>query len=108
MNEQQQQEMPQRLMSEIHRLVQKLKEGGINVDSTPNTEISVIDGTVKYTDSLTITGDIQAVRFDPRPLDQVKAEAEKQKAALQAQNDEVIAKVDEVINIVKDEAKKKQ
>lgn len=44
---------------------------------------------------------------DPRPLDQVKAEAEKQKAALQAQNDEVIAKVDEVINIVKDEAKKK-
>jgi hypothetical protein len=57
---------------------------------------------------LVITGDIQAVRFDPRPLDQVKAEAEKQKAALQAQNDEVIAKVDEVINIVKDEAKKKQ
>lgn len=102
MNEQ---EMPQKLMTEIHRYIQKLKEGGMEVDSTIKTDISVIDGTVKYTDSLTITGDIQAVRFDPRTLEQVQAEAEKQKADIQAQNDEMVAKVDEVINKVKAEAK---
>jgi len=103
MNEQ---DMPQKYMAEIHRFIQKLKEGGMAVDSSVDTQISVIDGTVKYTDSLTITGDITSVRFDPRPLDQVQAEAEKQKAAIQAQNDEVIAKVDEVITVVKAETGK--
>lgn len=95
-----QEQMPQKIMSEIHRLVQKLKEGGMGVDSTIGTTTSLVDGTVKYTDKLTITGKFEKVRFDTRTPAEVKEAAIEQKAQLKAQSDEVLAKVDEVIAIV--------
>lgn len=103
MNEQ---DMPQKIMTEIHRLVQKLKEGGMAVDSALDTKTKVLDGTVKYTDSLTLTGKIEAIRLDPRSLEQVKEEHEAQKAEVQAQSDALIAKFDEVIAIVEPEIAK--
>jgi hypothetical protein len=89
--------MPQKIMSEIHRLVQKLKESGMEVDSTLGTQTKLVDGTVKYTDSLDITGVFKTVRFDPRPVAQVKEEAVAQKEAIQAQADAVKAQLDDVI-----------
>lgn len=95
-----QEQIAQKIMSEIHRLVQKLKEGGMGVDSTIGTTTSLVDGTVKYTDKLTITGNFEKVRFDTRTPDEVKQAAIEQKAQLKAQSDEVLAKVDEVISVV--------
>ena len=100
MNQEQQEQMAQKIMSEIHRLVQKLKEGGMAVNSTVETTTSVVDNTVKYTDKLTITGKFEKVRFDTRTPAEVKQAAIEQKAQLKAQSDEVLAKVDEVIAIV--------
>lgn len=97
MNEQ---EMPQKYMSEIHRLIQKLKDGGMAVDSTVETVTTVVDGTVKYTDKLTITGKFEKVRFDERTPEEVKQALVEQKAQLEAQKDELITKVDEVIAVV--------
>lgn len=97
MNEQ---EMPQKYMSEIHRLIQKLKEGGMAVDSTVETVTTVVDGTVKYTDKLTITGKFEKVRFDERTPEEVKQALVEQKQQLEAQRDELITKVDEVIAVV--------
>jgi hypothetical protein len=94
MNEQ---EMPQKYMQEIHRFIQKLKEGGMAVDSTLSTQTKLVDDTIKYTDTLDITGIFKAVRFDPRPVAQVKEEAVAQKEAIQAQADAVKAQLDDVI-----------
>jgi len=98
--EQAEQQIPQKCMAEIHRFVQKLKEGGMAVDSTIETVTSLVDDTVKYTDKLTITGKFEKVRFDERTPEEVKIAAEEQKAALQAQADEVIAQVDSVIDVI--------
>lgn len=97
MNEQ---EIPQKYMAEIHRFVQKLKDGGMAVDSTIETVTDVVDDTVKYTDKLTITGKIEKVRFETRSLEEVKAEAEAEKARVQEQADQLIGKIEEVIAVV--------
>jgi hypothetical protein len=93
----QEEQMAQKIMSEIHRLVQKLKEGGMAVDSTAETITTVIEGTVKYTDKLTLTGTFEKVRFDTRPVEEVKAEAEAIKAEIQAKSIEKIAEYDDII-----------
>ena len=100
----QEEQMPQKIMSEIHRWVQKLKEGGMGVDSTIETVTSVVDGTVKYTDKLTITGQFEEVRFDKRPPEQVKAELVAQKEAIEVQRQQLVAKLDETIGVVEDGA----
>ena len=97
MNEQ---DMPQKYMAEIHRWVQKLKQSGMNVDSVIKTTTTVVEDTVKYVDSLVITGDFSVTRFDTRSLADVKADAENEKLKLQAQLNEQIAVVDEVISVV--------
>jgi hypothetical protein len=106
MNPQQQEEIVQKIMGEIHRLVQKLKEGGMNVDSTIETVTSLVDDTVKYTDRLTISGTFEKVRFDTRTPEQVKASLEEQKQAIEAQRQEVVSKLDEAISVVVPTAKK--
>lgn len=106
MNPQQQEEMAQKIMSEIHRLVQKLKDGGMAVDSTVETVTTLVDGTVKYTDKLTITGKFERIRFDTRSPEEVKAELIKQKQAIEAQRQEVITKLDETIAVVDKPVKK--
>lgn len=93
-------ESPQKYMAEIHRLIQKLKDGGMAVDSTITTTTSIVDDTVKYTDSLVITGDIVKNRFDPRPLEDVKESALEEKSRIQAQSDKLIGEVDKVINLI--------
>jgi hypothetical protein len=100
MNMEQQEHIPQKIMSEIHRLVQKLKDSGMAVDSNIETITTLVDDTVKYTDKLTITGKFEQVRFDTRTPEQVKEAMLEEKARLQAQADEVMAKVDEVIAVV--------
>lgn len=100
MNEQ---EMPQYIMMRIHELVQKCKDGGMLVDSTVDTNVKVVDGNVKYTDTLTITGKFEAIRLDTRPLEQIKEEQEVHKAKVQSQSDEMISKIDEVLDAVEPE-----
>ena len=95
--QEQQQEIPQRIMGEIHRLVQKLKEGGMSVNSTVETITTVVDDTVKYTDKLTITGDFEKVRFDPRPVTEVKQSLLEQKIEVETKVAEEVEKIDEVI-----------
>lgn len=95
-----QEQIAQKIMSEIHRLVQKLKEGGMAVDSSVETVTSLVDSTVKYTDRLTITGKFEKVRFDTRTPEEVKAELVKQKQAIEAQKQEVVSKLDETIAVV--------
>ncbi len=100
MNEQQQQEMPQKYMGEIHRWVQKLKDGGMAVDSTIETITTLVDDTVKYTDKLTITGNFEEVRFDKRTPEEVKTEAEAIKAKIQEEADKQVAEIDKVVTAV--------
>jgi hypothetical protein len=76
-----QEQIAQKIMSEIHRLVQKLKDGGMNVDSTVETVTTLVDDTVKYTDKLTLTGNFERVRFDTRTPEEVKAELLQEKQA---------------------------
>lgn len=102
-----QDQVVQKIMSEIHRLVQKLKEGGMTVDSSVDTKTTVIDETVKYTDSLTITGNFERVRFDTRSLEEIRAEAEKVKAEIQAQADIRIARADEVLGKIREKQDRK-
>lgn len=102
MNEQQEQ-MVQKIMSEIVRLQAKLVEGGYS-DKTPtaDTKTEVINDKLVYTDELKIGTTViaSATRIDPRPLEEIKTAMEAEKAKLQQQIDASIAKVDEVIGVV--------
>lgn len=94
------QEMPQKYMAEIHRFVQKLKDGGMAVDSTIETITTLVDDTVKYTDKLTITGNFEEVHFDKRTPEEVKTEAEAIKAKIQEEADIRVAEVDKIVTAV--------
>jgi hypothetical protein len=95
-----QEQIAQKIMSEIHRLVQKLKDGGMNVDSTVETVTTLVDDTVKYTDKLTLTGNFERVRFDTRTPEEVKAELLQEKQAFELKVQESISKLDEKIAVV--------
>lgn len=102
MNEQQEQ-MAQKIMSEIVRLQAKLVEGGYS-DKTPtaDTKTEVINGKLVYTDELKIGNTViaSATRIDPRPLEDIKTAMQAEKNRVQAQADELKAKVDEVLTAV--------
>lgn len=82
------------------------KDGGMAVDSSLETITTLVDDTVKYTDKLTITGKFEEVRFDKRTPEEVKTEAEAEKARVQEQADQLIGKIDEVIAVVEPEISK--
>lgn len=103
MNEQQQEQMAQKIMAEIVRLHNKLKEGGASSKAiTAETTTEVINDKLVYTDQLKVGNTIlaQATRIDPRPLEEIKTAFEAEKAKIQEQADEVKAKADEVISVV--------
>jgi hydrogenase maturation factor len=99
----QQQDMPQKIMNEIVRLHSKLVEAGAS--DTPivaDTTAEVINDKLVYTDTLKAGNKIlaQTTRIDQRPLAEIKTAMEADKARLQQQANELVAKVDEVLTVV--------
>lgn len=92
-----QKEFPVKIMLDIHRLVQKLKDIGMSVDSTVDTTVEKEANKIKYTDSLTITGDFVNVRLDERDVTQIKADAEAYKAQIEAETQERVEKIEQII-----------
>lgn len=109
MNQEQQEQIAQKVMTEIVRLHTKLKEGGYSDKIvTADTTASIINDKLVYTDTLKCgaTKLAEATRIDPRPLSEVKTELEAQKAQVQSQASEITTKVDEVLSIVEPELAK--
>lgn len=109
MNEQQQEQIAQKIMSEIVRLQNKLVEGGFsNKTVVAETKTEVINDKLVYTDELKIGNTVlaSATRIDPRPLADIKLAMQEEKTKVQAQANELVAKVDEVIAVVEPKVKK--
>lgn len=92
--------MPVIILNQIHRLVQKLKESGKEVDSVLVTTSKLVEGTVVHDTVVTITGDLKVSVVDERSPEEVKIEAEKEKARLQAEAEKQILQLDDMIQKV--------
>lgn len=109
MNQEQQENFAQKMMTEIVRLHDRLREGGYsNKSATAETTTEVINDKLVYTDTLKFDKTVlaQVTRIDPRPLAEIKTSFEAEKTRIQEQADEVIAKADEVIGLVEPEINK--
>ena len=88
------------LLADLHKSVQRLRAGGMSVDSSLVNTTSVIDGRVSYTTTLTLTGDFSVTVVDERDLDVVRQEALEDKAELEAEAQEALAHLEDVIQAV--------
>lgn len=103
MNQEQQEQIAQKIMSEIVRLQSKLVEGGYSDKvALAETKTEVINDKLVYTDELKIGNTVvaSATRIDPRPLADIKTAMQAEKTRVQEQADELKAKVDEVLTAV--------
>lgn len=101
--EQAEQQMPQKIMSEIVRWHNKLVEQGLsNKTLVAETTTEIINDKLVYTDSLKVGNTVlaQTTRIDNRPLAEIKTQLEAEKAKVQEQSDALIAKADEVLAAV--------
>lgn len=100
MNEQQQQDMPQKFMGEIYRLYSKLVESGVATKEMKIfTSSDVINDKLVFTDQLTVDDEViaQATRIDPRPLEAIKEAAHQEKQKVQDDADQVVATIDDLL-----------
>lgn len=99
----QEQITPVHIMKEIDRLFGKLKEGGFTA-----VDLSVVRQTRIIENQLVIKWTMQTdkgvkvaeyTHIDPRPIEEIKAQATEQKQALESKVADSVAELDEIIAV---------
>jgi hypothetical protein len=98
----QEQVTPVHIMKEVERLMGKLKEANLtNIDLVVTRDTKVVEDqlVIRWTLGTDKVKVAQYTHIDPRPIAEIKAEAQAQKQAIEAQVVTKTAELDEIIAV---------